>query len=242
MFILTLHNIKTLHHNDSVLRLKERRETLMKDYLLYCENSIEVSPFFNHRTDEYIICSKIPSESNAKYTKPFFYETVLCFTPLNKQSVGDNTLSSYKITVFSNMASFIFSYTYVFKQERCLIKWFPNKYWSMAALKYRPVQRNRFELILYEKSIYFTYLFMLLHNFHRKDILGDYITKIRNNTDIFKHFHITSQNDKMIERKVWDKNYKEKKEDNVKRKKQKIKFFENSKPFRDKMLYLKGFA
>ena len=242
MFVLTLHSIKTLHHGDTVLRLKERRENLMKDYLLYCENDIKVSPFFNYKTDEYIICSKIPSESNTKYTKPFYYESVLCFTPLNKQAVGDSTLSAYKITVYSNMASFIFSYTYVFKQEKCLIKWFPNKYWSVAALKYRPTQRNRFELILYEKSIYFTYLFILLHNFHRKDILKDYITKIRNNTDIFKQFYISTQNDKMVERKKWDKYFKEKKEDNVKRKKQKINSFENSKAFKDKMMYLKGFA
>ena len=57
---------------------------------------------------------------------------------------------------------------------------------------------------------------LAIHNFHRKDILKDYITKIRNNTDIFKQFYISTQNDKMVERKKWDKYFKEKKEKNKK--------------------------
>lgn len=220
--MFSLYAIKTLHKGNAVFNLKEKRLSLMKNYLMNIANDLKYFVYYNQKTEQYIIRFKMPSESNAEFTKPFYYDVVFCFTPINKQQpVTTNTLSEYELHVFSNSPAFIFNYTYVFKKEGYLIPWVNSRYWSSAALKYRPVVRNRFEIVLYEKSVYFCYLAIMQHRLYKKDVLNSIAQKIKLNSDVMRE--VVSQNDKLVERRKWDKHFKETKKENVKRKYEKTK-------------------
>ena len=215
--MFSLYEIKTLHKGNAIFNLKEKRLNLMKSYLMNIAQDIKYKVFYNTKTEQYIFTFKVPSESNPEFSKPFFYDVVFCFTPIDTRQEGvSNTLNEYKLTVFSNSPAFVFNYTYVFKQHGYLIPWVNSKYWSVTALKYRPTVRNKFEIILYEKSIYFCYLCIMQNNLYKKSILNDIKQDIRNNSDTLRE--VIGQNDKLVERRKWDKYFKENKKEKVKQK------------------------
>ena len=202
---LTLYNIKNMGRGlpgSSLLR-----EKLIKEYVLYAENEIKYEIYYYKNKDEYIFHFKIPSESNYKYIKPFYYDTLFSFKPIqNMNSGSDSSLNPYKITVFSNMHSFIFTYTYIYYSKKYLIEWVPKKYYTKLALKNSPEKRNYYHIMNYEKSIYFSYLTIIMNNLYKKYILNEKVTKISSYFNVLKN--VKTQDDLLIDKKKFDKLYK----------------------------------
>lgn len=191
------------------------REKLIKDYVNYAENEIKYEVFYYPQKDEYIITFKVPSESNYKYVKPFYYDVVFSFTPKSDgSSATDTTLNNYNLTVYSNMHSFIFNYTYVYYSKRFLINWISRRYYTKLALKNTPEKRNFYGIMNYEKSIYFSYLTIILNALHRKEVLKDKIQKVSGYSFILKN--VKTQDDILIDKSKFEKLYKIKDERKIK--------------------------
>ena len=216
---LSLYTFKMMNKGSGVLNLSMVREKLMKDYINYIESQIKYEIFYYKQKQQYIFTFKIPSESNYKYIKPFYYDVIFCFDPMNEgQAQADHTLNSYYLTVFSNCPSFIFNYTYVYMKN--LISWIPRKYYSPLALKQPPNVRNFYQIKSYEKSLYTSYLHVILNRLFDKNVIKDRAIPILGYASIFKKF--CSQDDKLIEKKMFEREFKIKDMNKIKVSKEKF--------------------
>jgi predicted DNA-binding protein YlxM (UPF0122 family) len=102
---------------------------------------------------DYIFYFKIPSEE----VEGIVYDVVLQFYPIDNEN--SNSLSDYGIKVFSNSINFLFTYAYIFNKQGLVIDFLRNKI-SSKALTSAPVIKNKEEIMGFEKSIYFSLLFM----------------------------------------------------------------------------------
>ena len=98
---------------------------------------------------------KIPSET----VKKFYYDVVVKFTADKKIKSAGTDLFKYNASFFSNDPSFVFSFAYVFNKNNMFIQELSKKM-SNEALRSKPKEKNRKELVGYVKSLYFTYLLM----------------------------------------------------------------------------------
>ena len=236
---LTLYAIKSLNKGSGVLNITALRDKLMKDYINYIEAQIKYKIFYYKQKDEYIFTFKIPSESNYKYIKPFYYDEIFSFIPANKgQSAGDPTLNSYILTIFANIPSYIFNYCFIMIRDKNVIPWIPRKYYTPLALKQPPDIRNYYQIKSYEKGLYSCYLHILLNRLFDKNVIKEKMTNIMGYSPIFKEF--CSQDDKLNEKKIFDKVYKIKDENKAKISKEKFdRFIKSASPEKkDKLLFL----
>lgn len=215
---LSLYFIKTLNKGSGVLNLSKTREDLIKKYVKYVSDEIKCERYYLKNKDEYIFSFKIPSESNYKYVRPFFYDVILSFTPINKdmQKEGSRTLNDYKIKIFSNMPSFVFSYQYIFRQRKFLIDWIPKSKLNSYALTKPPSIKNSYGIINYEKSLYFSYLYILYNKFYDKEYFLSNCIKTISYSSILKN--IRSQDDLMKDYNKHKKLYSNRTQDESKRK------------------------
>lgn len=96
----------------------------------------------------------VPSKSNENYN----YDVILEFD-LDKLKPEEVDIYNLDFTVFSNCPSFIFTYANIFYREKMICKWLLNKY-NPEVKKRLATQRNRFDVIGAERSLYLALLFI----------------------------------------------------------------------------------
>lgn len=148
-----------------------------------------------YKTDnnEYFIHVKLPSESY-----DLFYDVVF---KINTTDIVN--LKDCKFKVFSNSPSFVFTYAYIFNLYGLFVDELKNKV-SKEVLNKEPNMRNYFKIINYEKSIYYSILYVLSHI----RTVSELDKVVRKKTDINKVF----DNIKSIDEKIKEYNYRRKKE------------------------------
>lgn len=106
----------------------------------------------------------IPSESQRRNT----YDIVIQFVDVPYEEEvsheSDKTLKNYKIKVFSNCPSFVFTYAYVCNEYGIMVDELQGKYRD-ENLTGPPVTRNPGEIVSFEKSTYFACRFLSTHPF-----------------------------------------------------------------------------
>lgn len=102
----------------------------------------------------YIFKFKIPSEK----FNTLVYDTVIQFIPIGNSN-GDLTLNNYALKVFSNSPAMMFTYTYVFNNNGMIVDFLIDKC-SEKSLKEKPEIKNPQEMFGFEKSIYFSLLYI----------------------------------------------------------------------------------
>ncbi|ALN97961.1 hypothetical protein Bp8pS_282 [Bacillus phage vB_BpuM-BpSp] len=115
------------------------------------------------KDDSYYFFIKFPSE---KYNK-LKYDVVLEFSPASELSSNDFTLNNYNLRLFSNSPNFIFSYTYVYNQDKIIIDFLKDKI-NDKALNDPPEKKNPLQSYGFEKSVYFAMLFIKHFKLHVK--------------------------------------------------------------------------
>lgn len=108
---------------------------------------------------EYFFHFLIPSESVRRTNT---YDVVLKFS---KPEVGpdvtnDKDLSRYEVEFFSNSPSFVFTYAYAFNLSNQLVQELAGKF-GRTVMNRAPVTRNPFEVINYEKTIFFAAQYLM---------------------------------------------------------------------------------
>ena len=98
---------------------------------------------------------KLPSRSLEKVSYDVIFEFDLDSIP-----AGSNSINRALFRVFSNCPSFTYTFAYVFNERQLLCDWAADKY-SPQVLTHKPVVRNSYELISYERSIYLAAKYIL---------------------------------------------------------------------------------
>jgi hypothetical protein len=158
------------------------------------------------RGNSYICHIMIPSKSLTELK----YDVILDF---DKSSLtnNDTSINNAIMKVFSNCPSFVFTYAYAFNKQNGLCDWLKNKY-NKKVLDKEPVERNRYNIISYEKSIYLACKFILSNSNNK-------LVNIKNKAiPLTNYFHISNliaTDEQILERykilKVKEKEEKEKK-------------------------------
>lgn len=110
----------------------------------------------------YIFKFKIPSE---KY-EGLKYDVVIQFIPIGN-SGKDLTLNNYALKIFSNSPAMMFTYAYVFNKNEMIIDFLIDKC-SKRSLNEPPKIKNPQEMFGFEKSVYFSLLYIKQENLHAK--------------------------------------------------------------------------
>lgn len=109
---------------------------------------------------------KIPSET---YPEKVVYDVVLEFTPIGNMK-DESTINSYRMRMFSNSPNFMFTYAYVYNQDKNLIPFLKGKV-SKKALTDEPKVKNPQLIYGFEKSVYYALLYIKLSSLNRKNKL-----------------------------------------------------------------------
>lgn len=168
--ILTLENYitnPTKNKGNLFLNLKSVKRDLDSRYdnlIKNKENDFEIKVY---KKDKVLyVYIKEPSE-----TYDMSYDIVFEFDSSNNIGINKCPLKT-----FSNCPSFAFTYGYVFNNLNLLIDNLKDKY-SKDILKRLPYQRNYYEIVNIEKSLYFAIRF-LLDNYGNIDDLVEASTKL----------------------------------------------------------------
>lgn len=142
---------------DSYVRRYE--QFLAKDIKVYCIKE----------KDKYIVHSQVPSEKNADYDKPIFYDVVIEFYPVDKLNKDDLTLKSYGVKVYCNSPSWMFDFTYIFAKADCIPSFVPKKYYSKAALVEPPKKKNPLGLFGIDRVVFSAFYHLEINTGFRKN-------------------------------------------------------------------------
>ena len=129
--------------------------------------------------NDYYFAFKIPSE---KYNK-IEYDVVIRLYPKETAVISESTLLNYNIQFFSNSPAFVYTYAYVSNKDKMLIKFLSGKLGSKA-LNDPPKVRNPIEIYGFEKSIYFSLLYIKHNNLHIKSALPVKVKKFNKSSII----------------------------------------------------------
>lgn len=149
---------------------------------------------------DYFFHLKVPSE---KFTEDLEYDVVLQFIPVGG-STGDMTISNYTIKMFSNSPNFMFTYAYVFNKDGVLVD-FTKKKLSEQCLRDEPKVKNPLQSYGFEKSVYFSLLYLKENRLTYKSSLAQ--AKKLDTKSILKN--IVSSEDKLKEYNILDAKEKE---------------------------------
>ena len=119
---------------------------------LISKYTIKYSVYKIRNTDDWYIHLVIPSES----ARTNDYDVVFRFYNKEK-SHGVETeglLNNYNVQLFSNSQSFTYTYAYVYNSKGLLVECLRNKF-SKMTLSTPPNIRNSYNIVNYEKYIYF---------------------------------------------------------------------------------------
>lgn len=134
------------------------RQTIKTDLInrftkLLTHKKITVKMFHTKNDSEFYFHLLIPSESTERRNT---YDVVLKFThPETGPDISsDGNLKRYDVSFFSNSPSFTYTYAYAFNLYDMLVSELSAKY-DKQVFERPPVTRNPFEVVGYEKTIFF---------------------------------------------------------------------------------------
>lgn len=174
--------------SNSVLNLSMIRKQLDNRYdqLINKHKKFEYNVYKNKNT--YYIHMRQPSESYG-----LKYDVVFEIVPGDNKYVKDCTFR-----VFSNSPSFVYTYAYIFNLYGLLIPQLKDKF-DEVVLTREPSIRNYFKIISYEKSLYYSMLFLLNEN----QTIADLEKKVSKRLSIDKAFNtIKTDSEKVLEYKL----------------------------------------
>lgn len=118
-------------------------------------DQIKMNVFYKKISDSYYFHFVVPSETERNNT----YDVVIEFSPNIGTSKNTDSIKGYDVRFFSNSPSFIYTHAYAFNKHELLIKDLKDKI-NKKALTQAPVVRNSGEVIGYEKTVYFSALYL----------------------------------------------------------------------------------
>ena len=153
------HNIKTymdkpMGKGASAFNLKSTRDDLDRRFKKLTETKKIELKHVCRTGGTYLLHFIIPSESERKNT----YDVVLEFSP-NSILSSNSSVREYKLRFFSNCPSFVYTFAHVYNKEKLFIKEFADKY-DKEIFKLKPVEKNPYNIVNFEKSIYFAIKFL----------------------------------------------------------------------------------
>lgn len=119
-------------------------------------HQFEKSNYFDPRTNEYYIHVIVPSESERDNT----YDVVFRFLYDKDDRASLVSLRNAQVQFFCNSPGFAYSFAYVYNEYGLLIPSLERKFPSLM-LKKAPQVRNRFEMVGYDKYIYFAAKYLI---------------------------------------------------------------------------------
>ena len=144
------------------------------------------------KTRQYLLYFKVPFSDNHLYRRKGYYDVVFLMSPprnpteslirfamfnsalplAERKTTNDpKELNDYSFRVFSNSMGFMYTYTFVYNQNKLLIPWIPNNKYELLALTKPPLVRNPRMLIYYEKSLWHPYFFMKKFHLFNTEVL-----------------------------------------------------------------------
>lgn len=135
--------------------LESRYNRLFKNGKL----AFSVNPYLETRTKDIYIHFKVPSEDY--YEQGLFYDVLIRFY-LEKGKSETTPIELYNIQVFSNSPNFLFTYAYIFNKDDLIIPWLKPKL-PPRALTDEPLTRNPDMAYGFEKSVYYSLLYLKEH-------------------------------------------------------------------------------
>lgn len=161
---------------DASVNIRLITEALNAKYMTWItreRNNIEVKVYTGK--DFYLVKLITPTETDRGNTT----DVVFKFTDTKKEHAKDRSVEKYDIQLFSNSHSFVYTYAYVYNKNKLVIQELKGKLPSRCFTD-SPKVRNRNELILFDKYIYFAAKFLLSNDQLSKDMLGLKSRKIAN--------------------------------------------------------------
>lgn len=133
--------------------LTKRLNDLMKT------KDIKVSIYKPKKDGQYFFHFLIPSETDRRTNT---YDVVLKFSQpeVGPDIANDKDLSRYEVEFFSNSPSFTYTYAYAFNLSNQLVQELAGKF-GRTVMNRAPVTRNPFEVINYEKTIFFAAQYLM---------------------------------------------------------------------------------
>jgi hypothetical protein len=147
--------------------------------------------------DNYLIHGLLPREHNDTYMTPVYYDIIFYFTPIDGAVKTEMTIRNYSVEVFSNSPSWIFNFTYLYNKGNLLPKFIPKRYYSEAALKEPPKEKNKMGTFGPEKSTFMILFHLDLNTSFRKNRLDLIMIDKIKPKDVLKQ--VMSQDEKLNE-------------------------------------------
>ena len=132
---------------------RELIRTKVRENFYKIKDKIKMEVFKYKNT--YLFKFKIPSES----VDDFYYDAVLLLYPENGDIQNERTIRNYKIDMFSNMPSFVFTYLNTIYENDMIIDFMRSKL-PKSAMKQEAELRNPTGSFGFEKSIYYSALYI----------------------------------------------------------------------------------
>jgi len=178
---------------------------LVKDIKMHC---------LKYKND-YILHVLIPSSKNADYIDKIFYDCVLQFYPINKQSLNDMTIRNYGIKVFCNAHSWIYTFTYIFNKSGNIPSFIGRKYLSNMAVKEEPKKTNPFGLFGIDRIVYSAMHYIMENTAFRKNRIELFSVMVKTPDELIKS--VMTQDEKIQQVALEDKKLKLKREGDKKK-------------------------
>lgn len=180
-----------------VLTEKYQRLSHKKRIKAYCYDGT--------KKGQYTIHLVIPTETERDNT----YDVVFEFTPSDKSLRDARTLKDYDVRVFANSPSFAYTFAYVYKKHDLLIESLTKKL-GKQFVKVAPEVRNRYQIVSYEKYIFFGAMYIIESGLLAKKTLDgklqgmtpfNFPSKVRTLEQIMKEYEVAAAKVKKQKRK-----------------------------------------
>lgn len=109
-----------------------------------------------NKTDDIYFHLVIPTETERTNS----YDVVFCFSDSKRQHRNELSISNYDVTVFANSPSFAYTFAYVYEKNGLFVTSLKRKL-GKEFFKNAPEVRNKYEIINYEKYVYFGAKFII---------------------------------------------------------------------------------
>jgi hypothetical protein len=167
--------IQPFKAGSAMIQLKAQHAQYAAEYVRLIEPTMEVRCWMEK--DEYYVHALIPSESNESHDQKLFYDVIFRFKARNKADETNNHIADYMCEAFSNNPAFLFSFTYVFNKNKCLLSNASKKLYSDTALREPAKIRNPYNLLGISKDLWFAEHYMKRHHLFRKEVFENLAQK-----------------------------------------------------------------
>lgn len=189
--------LNPMGRGSAVLALPARRRELESQYKDLC-SKIRLT-WYILGDKFYIAHVKIPSHRHER----IYYDVLIQFD-IDSIASNSSVINDCSVRVFSNCPSFTYTYAYIFNKRKDLIEWARKKYPSEVLSK-EPMQRNPYQVLSYERSLYFAFRYITSNGRNYVDLIKSTGIKVTSYTRILSSVQSTNQvkelSDSLIEKK-----------------------------------------